>query len=111
MLFGKFMSSAIPFVILALIFMISADIWRGFSFVWFLYGLYGVLMLGLALLAVAVGLSVPWAKFDWDDPRRMLSAQTSIYTMIIWIVLGLMGGGILFGSLSFLTRSIQAFWA
>jgi hypothetical protein len=53
------------------------------------------LMLGLALLAVAVGLSVPWAKLDWDDPRRMLSAQTSIYTMIIWIVLGLMGGGIL----------------
>lgn len=94
-LFGKFMSSAIPFVILALIFMISAYIWRRFDFVWFLYGLYGVLMLGLALLAVAVGLSVPWAKFDWDDPRRMLSAQSSIYTMIVWVVLGLMGGGIL----------------
>lgn len=95
LLFGKFVSAAIPFVMLALIFMISAAIWRGFSFVWFLYGLYGVLMLGLGLLAVAVGLSVPWAKFDWDDPRRMLSVQTSIYTLISWFVLGLMGGGIL----------------
>jgi hypothetical protein len=25
----------------------------------------------------------------------MLSAQSSIYTMIVWVVLGLMGGGIL----------------
>jgi hypothetical protein len=95
LLFGKFMSAAIPFVILALIFMISAAIWRGFDFFWFLYGLYGVLMLGLGLLAVAVGLSVPWAKFDWDDPRRMLSPQTSIFTLVGWVALGLMGGGVL----------------
>ena len=64
-------------------------------FVWFLYGLYGVLMLGLGLLAVAVGLSVPWAKLDWDDPRRMLAPQTAILTMISWLVLGLLGGAIL----------------
>jgi ABC-2 type transport system permease protein len=95
LLFGKFMSAAIPFTIVGIIFMVSAAIWRGFTFVWFLYGLYGVLMLGLGLLAVAVGLSVPWAKLDWDDPRRMLSPQTAIFTMIGWFVLGLMGGGIL----------------
>ncbi|HST06088.1 MAG TPA: hypothetical protein VLQ48_15330 [Chloroflexia bacterium] len=95
LLFGKFMAAAIPFTIVGVIFMVAALVWRGFTFVWFLYGLYGVLMLGIGLLAVAVGLSVPWAKLDWDDPRRMLAPQTAILTMISWLVLGLLGGAIL----------------
>lgn len=94
-LIGKFSAAAIPYVIVSLVFMTAAAIWRGFDLVWFLYGLFGVEMLGLGLLAVAVGLSVPWAKLDWDDPRRMLSWQTAVLTMVAWLVLGAVGGGLL----------------
>jgi len=72
--------------------MIAAEIWRGFDVVWFFYGLFGVEMLGLGLLAVAVGLSVPWAKLDWDDPRKMLSWQTAVLTLVAWVVVGGISG-------------------
>ncbi|MEO5954044.1 MAG: hypothetical protein ABIQ44_16405, partial [Chloroflexia bacterium] len=91
-LFGKFVASAVPYVIVSAVFMIVADIWRGFDFVWFLYGLFGVEMLGLGLLAVAVGLSVPWAKLDWDDPRKMLPWQTALLTLAAWLVIGFISG-------------------
>ncbi len=94
-LLGKFVAAAIPYVIVSLVFMVAAEIWRGFDPVWFAYGLFGVEMLGVGLLAVAVGLSVPWAKLDWDDPRRMLPWQTAILTMVAWMVIGLLAGGLL----------------
>jgi hypothetical protein len=75
--------------------MVAAAVWRGFDLVWFLYGLFGVEMLGLGLLAVGVGLSVPWAKLDWDDPRKMLPWQTALLTLVAWLVLGAVGGGLL----------------
>ena len=94
-LVGKFMAAAIPYSIVSLLFMLAALLWRGFDPVWFLYGLFGVEMLGLGLLAVAVGLSVPWAKLDWDDPRRMLPWQTALLTLVAWLVLGAVAGGVL----------------
>lgn len=94
-LLGKFVAAAIPYVIVSFVFMIAAEIWRKFDFVWFLYGLFGVEMLGLGLLAVAVGLSVPWAKLDWDDPRKMMPWQTAVLTLVAWLVLGAISGLIL----------------
>lgn len=94
-LMGKFAAAAIPYVIVSAVFMIVAYLFRGFDFVWFLYGLYGVEVIGLALLAIGVGLSVPWAKLDWDDPRKMLTWQTAVLTMVAWFVVGLIGGLIL----------------
>lgn len=91
-LFGKLVAAAVPYVIVSVLFMIAADIWRHFDFVWFLYGLFGVEMLGLGLLAVAVGLSVPWAKLDWDDPRKMLPWQTALLTLAAWLIIGLISG-------------------
>lgn len=87
-LIGKFAATAIPYVIVSVVFMVAAAIWRGFDLVWFLYGLFGVEMLGIGLLAVAVGLSVQWAKLDWDDPRKMLPWQTAVLTLIAWLVVG-----------------------
>jgi hypothetical protein len=91
-LIGKFTAVAIPYSIVSLFFMVAALILRGFDPVWFLYGLFGVEMLGVALLAVGVGMSVPWAKLDWDDPRKMLPWQTAVLTLIAWLVLGAIGG-------------------
>jgi ABC-2 type transport system permease protein len=91
-LFGKFMTAAIPFVALATALMAVAAIWRHFDPVWALYGWLAVLVLGLGMLAAAVGLSVPWAKLDWDDPRRMLTWQTSVLTMAVWVAIGLVAG-------------------
>jgi ABC-2 type transport system permease protein len=91
-LFGKFMTAAIPYVALGTIFMAALTYWRGFDLVWAVYGWMAVLVLGLGMVAAAVGLSVPWAKLDWDDPRRMLTWQTSVITMLAWVGIGLAGG-------------------
>ena len=87
-LFGKFVAAADPLRDCKRCLYDCGPIWRGFDVVWFLYGLFGVEMLGLGLLAVAVGLSVPWAKLDWDDPRKMLPWQTAVLTLVAWLVVG-----------------------
>jgi hypothetical protein len=91
-LFGKFMTAAIPYVVLSTVLMVVATVWRSFDPLWAVYGWLAIVMLGLGMLAAAVGLSVPWAKLDWDDPRRMLTWQTSIITMVTWVAIGLVAG-------------------
>jgi hypothetical protein len=91
-LFGKFMTAAIPYALLSTVFMAALTIWRGFDLVWAAYGWVAVVALGMGMLAAGVGLSVPWAKLDWEDPRRMLTWQTSVITMLAWIGIGLVGG-------------------
>lgn len=91
-LFGKFMTAAIPYALLSTVFMAALTIWRDFDLVWAVYGWVAVVALGMGMLAAGVGLSVPWAKLDWEDPRRMLTWQTSVITMLAWIGIGLVGG-------------------
>jgi ABC-2 type transport system permease protein len=91
-LWGKFLSAAVPYVLVSTVLMVIATVWKHFSLGWALYGWFGVELLGLGMLAVAIGLSVPWARLDWDDPRRMLTWQTSILTIVAWVALGLVGG-------------------
>jgi ABC-2 type transport system permease protein len=94
-LWGKFMSAAVPYVVVSSLLMLIAEVWKGFNLVWFVYGWFGVEVLGLGMLAVSTGLAVPWAKLDWDDPKRMLSWQTAILTLVAWTVLAMLGGLIL----------------
>jgi drug/metabolite transporter (DMT)-like permease len=35
---------------------------------------------------------VPWAKLDWDDPRKMTSGWGSIASFAVWLGMGLLGG-------------------
>lgn len=92
---GKYLTAYIPFTILATILMAIAAVWRGFDIGWSLYGLYGVLVLGAGLLAISTGMSVPWAKLDWEDPRKMGSWQGSVLSILGWAALGLLGGAFL----------------
>jgi hypothetical protein len=75
--------------------MIGATIWKGFSPFWALYGLLGVLVLGAGMMGVETGLGVPWARLDWDDPRRMTSGWGAMVTLVAWVLLGIFGGGAL----------------
>src|SRR4051794_29644345 len=72
-----------------------AEVWKGFNPFWLLYGWFGVEVLGLGMLAMSTGLSVPWAKLNWDDPKRMLSWQTAVLTLVSWFALGAIGGLVL----------------
>ncbi|MDQ3928659.1 MAG: hypothetical protein M3328_05875, partial [Chloroflexota bacterium] len=74
---GKFLSAAIPYAVLSTLLMLGAAIWRQLDPLWTLYGWLGVEVLGLGMIVVAVALSVPWAKLDWDDPRKMTSGWGS----------------------------------
>jgi ABC-2 type transport system permease protein len=92
---GKFITVALPFVVVSTLGIVIAAIWRHFSLVWALYGWLSIEMLGLGMLAVAVCLAVPWAKLDWDDPRRMNSGWGGLITMLTWLLLGIIAGGFL----------------
>lgn len=92
---GKLMAAVIPFAILSTVLMSGAALWRGFSPVGFLYGWFGVELLGTGMLAVSVGASVPWARLDWDDPRRMGSGLGSLISTLVGGALALVAGGLL----------------
>jgi len=94
-LLGKFVSAAVPFALVSTLLMAIATWWKHFNLGWVLYGWFGIELLGLGMLAMGVGLSVPWARLDWDDPRRMLPWQTSIMTIVAWAIVGIVGGVLL----------------
>jgi ABC-2 type transport system permease protein len=92
---SKFLAAFIPFVVLSTLLMIGATIWKGFGLFGTLYGLFGILVLGAGMLAIETGLGVPWARLDWDDPRRMSSGWGAMATLVAWALLGIVGGGAL----------------
>ncbi|MBF6612723.1 MAG: hypothetical protein IVW55_06290 [Chloroflexi bacterium] len=89
---GKLLASLIPFMALSTILMIAAELWKGFNLLWFFYGWLAVEVLGAGLLAIEIGFAVPWARLNWDDPRRMTSGWGSVFAWIAWIILGLIAG-------------------
>ena len=92
---GKFLAAFVPFAVLSSVLMLGAEVWKGFSIFGFVYGWYGVELLGAGMIAIETGLSVPWARLDWEDPRRMSSGWGSLLSLVTWAVLGLLGGGAL----------------
>jgi ABC-2 type transport system permease protein len=80
---GKFAAAMAPFAILSTVLLLGAAIWQGFSILGFLYGWFGVELLGVIILALAVAASVPWARLDWDDPRKMTSGWGSLISLAI----------------------------
>ena len=89
---GKFVVAWVPYAILSTVLLVGAALWKGFSLFGFLYGWFGVELLGAGFLLVALGFSVPWAKFDWDDPRRMTSSWGWVFTTITQYLMGIIGG-------------------
>lgn len=92
---GKFLSAMIPFSVLSTLLLVGAGIWNGFNPLWALYGWFGVQLLGAGMMAISVALSVPWARLNWDDPRRMTSGVGSVLAIVGWAVMGIIAGGIL----------------
>ena len=89
---GKLAAALVPFAILSTILLLGATLWRGFGAVGFLYGWFGIQLLGVAILATAVGAAVPWAKLDWDDPRKMSSGWGNLISLLAGaVVAGLAG--------------------
>jgi hypothetical protein len=89
---GKFLSAGVPYVVLSTLLMAGAAIWRQLDPLWTFYGWLGVEVLGLGMIVVAVALSVPWAKLDWDDPRKMNSGWGSFIAFAAWVGMGVLGG-------------------
>lgn len=91
-LVGKLAAAAIPFVAVSTLLMGLAALWNGYSLAGAIYGWYGVEVLGLAMLALNVACSVPWAKLDWDDPRRAVSGWATAASLAGSAVFGLVAG-------------------
>lgn len=89
---GKYLAAAIPYAVISTVLLVVAAIWRQLDPLWTVYGWLGVMVLGLGMLAVSVALSVPWAKLDWDDPRKMTSGWGSFIAFAIWLLMGVIGG-------------------
>jgi len=95
LLWGKYVTALIPYAILSSLLMFGAALWKAFDPVWFLYGWAGVQILGAGLLALDVGLAVPWARLDWDDPRKMSSGVGALLSLVGWLLLALTAGALL----------------
>jgi ABC-2 type transport system permease protein len=94
-LVGKLTVVAVPFVLLSTVLMAVAALWNRFSVTGALYGWFGVQVVGLAVLAVYVACGVPWARLDWDDPRRMTSGWTNLASFFATLVVYLLVGALL----------------
>jgi ABC-2 type transport system permease protein len=102
---GKLAAALIPFAATSTLLLIGAALWRGFSPLGALYGWYGVELIGAGMLAIAVGSAVPWAKLDWDDPRKMGSGWGGLLS---FLASGLYAG--ITGALLCLPLAATAFW-
>lgn len=94
-LFGKFLAAAIPFAVLSTAMILGASIWQEFSLAGTLYGWFGIELIGLAMVTLAVAVSVRWAKMDWTDPRRMVSSWGALLTIAGFAIIGITVGGLL----------------
>lgn len=92
---GKMLASWLPFAVLSSVLMIVAALWRGFSLLGFVYGWFGVELLGTGIVAMSLGFAMIWPRIDWDDPRRMTTIGASLCSFLGMAVLGLLGGGLL----------------
>jgi ABC-2 type transport system permease protein len=99
LLLGKFTSALVPFAILSTILFFSLAVWRGFSLPGMVYGWFGILLLGAGMLANDVGMSVPWANLNWDDPRRMSSGVGAFIAFVVSMGMALSAGLLLAGPL------------
>ena len=85
----------VPFAGLSTALLVGAALWKGIAPVGLLYGWFAVELLGAGMLAIAVGVSVPWARLDWDDPRRMSSGWGSLIALAGNAALLVVAGGLL----------------
>lgn len=92
LLLGKFLTAVIPFALLSTVLFVGVAVWRGFTLVGTLYGLFGILLLGIGNTAIETGMAVPWANLDWDDPRKMQSGWGGLLAMAASLVMGLLAG-------------------
>jgi ABC-2 type transport system permease protein len=92
---GKFLAAALPFAVLSSVLMIVAMIWKQFSVFGFLYGWFGVELLGFGVLAMSLGFAMRWPRLDWDNPKQMRNGWANLASLAGDAVLGLLGGGLL----------------
>ncbi|MGH2353420.1 MAG: putative ABC transporter permease subunit [Chloroflexota bacterium] len=102
---GKLTAAAIPFALLSTALMAGAAVWSGFSLAGTLYGWFGIHLLGTGMLALSVAWGVPWARLDWDDPRRMGSGWAALASLLSSGLLAVVAGGLLC-----LPVVAEAFW-
>jgi len=110
---GKLAAAVVPFALLSTLLLLGATFWRGFSVVGFLYGWFGIQLLGAAILATAVGAAVPWAKLDWDDPRKMSSGWGNIISLLAGVGVAGVAGLLLclpFIAVAFAPQLVVAAW-
>ncbi len=106
---GKFLAAYVPFAIVNLILLAGAAVWRQFGLLTFVYCALGTLLLGVGIMALCVGLSVPWARLDWDDPRRMSSGWGGLIAFILEVIYLSIGLG--FWALPALAYTFRPEWA
>ncbi len=103
----------IPFAATSTLLLIGAAIWRGFSPLGALYGWYGIELIGAGMLAIAVGAAVPWAKLDWDDPRKMSSGWGGLISLVVSVLFAGLAGALLcapVAAAAFWPRATLAAW-
>ena len=89
--------------------MIAAMIWQGFSLLGFLYGWFGVELLGAGIIAIALGAGMRWPRLVWQNPKQMNNGWATLVSFLGQAVLGLIGGAFL--CLPLIAQVVAPQWA
>lgn len=97
LLFGKFLVSYVPFLVLSTAALLVVGVLRGWSPTGMLIGWVGIALIGTGIIAMALGMGALWARLDWDNPRQMGNTWGSFAWFAGYTVYGLLAGGALLG--------------
>jgi ABC-2 type transport system permease protein len=89
---GKLLAAAGPYFLLSTVLLAGAALWLGFSPFGAFYGWLGIELIGIGMLAIGVACGVPWARLDWDDPRRMGLGWGAVVSSIVSFLFAFVAG-------------------
>ncbi len=89
---GKLLAVLIPFSLITTLVFGLAAVGQHRLPGWSFYAWFGIELLGIGLLAFTVGVSVPWAKLDWEDPRKMTPGAGGCIAFMAYLFYALPAG-------------------
>jgi ABC-2 type transport system permease protein len=101
---SKVLGLVFPYALFSLLLLIAAWFFMRFSVLWIPYAWFCLLIIGYGMITISTTMGFLYPRLDWDDPRRMTSAQASWRNLAAVLVYGLIS--LFIALLSFVAASI-----
>jgi len=85
---SKVLGLVIPYALVTLLMLIGAWFFVRYSLVWLPYAWLCLLIIGYGMITISTAMGFLYPRLDWDDPRRMTSAQATWRNLIAVLIYG-----------------------